>query len=79
MTLDSTWDHFADLPYEVVTETLDEKGKVTHRELLQRNSLLSEAMRAQVNNQASITACGNNKTHRCVIDRPFANHKEGSE
>ncbi len=60
------WEHYDDLPYEVVVETTDaETGKVTHRELVGRNSLLSEAHHRLSSARQSIV---NPATHRARLE-----------
>ncbi len=59
------WAHYPDLPYEVVVETVNSDGEITHRELVRRHSLGSEASRTLSSARANIV---NSETHRAVLD-----------
>ena len=60
------WEHYEDLPFEIVVETVDpETGAVTHRELVGRSNHVGEAERRR---RASASAIVNSDTHRAVLE-----------
>jgi hypothetical protein len=56
------WRHYDDLPFEVVVETVD----ATHRELVSRHSVESEARHALMRAASAIV---NAATHRVVVEK----------
>lgn len=58
------WEHYADLPYEIVVECVTPSGAVLHRELVGRRSLMSEACLEVGRAQSAIV---NSTTHRALL------------
>ena len=60
------WEHFNDIPFEIVVETVDSlTGEIVHRELVGRSNVKNEADHRRIAHQRSIV---DTSTHRVVVD-----------